>query len=115
MCQALRSFAAGTGAGSEPYVNFEEGVAETSEIYIQGYAVFMMDFGPELNGAGYAAYDFPIASEFLAATFPGADALYRLWQDQIFGGYGYGNDGALVPGAQASPTQLDPVTWSPIP
>jgi hypothetical protein len=115
---ALKSFASGEDNPKNPHLILPEGVAETSEIYCSGYAVFMMEFGPELNGGGYTAYEFPIMDNFLANEFPQADALYRLWQKDIFGGYGYNPfDGSLVKGDLAIPAQIDPTTWlqSPIP
>ena len=103
---ALTSLA---GVSSEdPHVNFEEGVAETAEIYLEGYRAFMAAFGPELNGAGTKANPQSVRAELLAATFPQADALYRLWQDQVFDGFGYDQQRALVPGSAAIPPQMVP-------
>jgi len=115
---ALKSFAAGEDNPKDPHMILPEGVAETSEIYDSGYTVFMMAFGPELNGQGYAYYDFPVPDSFLQSEFPQADTLYRLWQKNIFGGYGYDPfDGSLVKGERAIPAQIDPATWlqSPAP
>jgi hypothetical protein len=89
----------------DPHINFEEGIAETSEIYTQGYRTFMLAYGPELNGQGDESYLTPVSSKWLAAQFPQADALYRLWQDQIFDGYGYDQQGSLVAGTAAIPPQ----------
>ena len=108
---ALRSL---SGAPSDdPHIDFEEGVAETSEMYIGGYRTFMAAYGPELNGRGCGSYALPPDAELLAAEFPQADALYRLWQDQVFWGFGYDETGMLVPGPAAIPGQLDPATWTP--
>ena len=103
---ALRSFA--DAVSDDPHINFEEGVAETSEIYDLGYRAFMMAFGPELNGVGCEAYTTPVSADLLAAAFPAADAFYRLWQDQVLDGFGYDEQGSMVPGALAIPTQLHP-------
>jgi hypothetical protein len=114
MCNDKAIMALRSMSGSsldDPHVNFEEGVAETSEIYISGYRAFMMAYGPELDGEGCGAYIGPLTDELLADTFLQADALYRLWQDQVFAGFGYDSGGLLVPGAVAIPDQLYPSLW----
>jgi len=65
----------------------------------------MLAYGPELNGQGDEGYLTPVSAKWLAAQFPQADALYRLWQDQLFDGYGYDQQGSLVAGAAAIPPQ----------
>ena len=109
---ALKSLAAGDDNPKDPHVILTEGVAEAAELYCAGYAAFMMEFGPALNGKGYAYYELPVMDIFLQGEFPQADALYRLWQKAIFGGYGYQPfDGDLVSGDDAIPEQMDPATW----
>ena len=106
---ALRSFA--DAASDDSPINFEEGWPRPQKSTIWAIRVFMMAFGPELNGVGCEAYTTPISAELLAAAFPTADALYRLWQDRVLDGFGYDEQGTMVPGALAIPPRLGSSSW----
>jgi hypothetical protein len=106
---ALRSLA--DVKSDDPHVNFEEGVAETSEIYLEGHRAFLESFGPIMDIWICGGGDDEVSNEDAMFYFPQAQALYELWQNQVFAGYSYDEEGALVaPVAAPSVSGLESVT-----
>jgi hypothetical protein len=109
---ALSSLATPDPNPQNPHVNPVEGTAELAELYVGGYSAFMNAVGPELNSKGCRYYvGRPIVDALLQKEFPQADALYRFYQDNIFGGYGYGSQGNMISGKDAIPKQIGQVKF----
>lgn len=80
-----------TLASFAPSKNFGEGIAGLSQIYILGKERFLKALGPVLDGSGYDNNEDTSnpTIEGLMQKYPKAEALYKLYENLVFGGKEY--------------------------